>query len=119
MPLGARRGDTTASSRHDPRAVAGSASPSRLTRRREEATVADSKWIDFLERPPNPKTRLWRVVSKKGGDSLGRIEWYGPWRKYAFEPHESTVYEEDCLRDIAAFVEDRKSTRLNSSHTQI
>ena len=69
--------------------------------------MADSKWIDFLERPPNPKTRLWRVVSKKGGDSLGRIEWYGPWRKYAFEPHESTVYEEDCLRDIAAFVEAR------------
>ena len=68
--------------------------------------VPPPKWIDFLELPQEtPKTRLWAVVSLEGGVRLGRIRWYGPWRKYSFYPEAATVFEKTCLRDIADFCE--------------
>jgi hypothetical protein len=67
-----------------------------------------SKWIEFQERPrPNWQgvTKIWHVTSKEGNDFLGVIKWYSPWRKYCFQPYGNTVYEQDCLRDIATFIE--------------
>jgi hypothetical protein len=66
-----------------------------------------AKWVKFVERPA-PAGRLtkeWAVVAKQNGDVLGIIDWYGQWRKYVFEPRFGTVYEQDCLRDIATFCE--------------
>lgn len=51
------------------------------------------------------KTKVWRVVSNEGGIELGQIRWFGRWRGYAFFPHGGMVFEQQCLRDIAAFVE--------------
>lgn len=68
-----------------------------------------SKWVDFLEipRPVSTKTKLWYVVAKQGGSHLGEVRWYSPWRKYAFYPVETAIFEQDCLRDIASFIEAR------------
>lgn len=65
-----------------------------------------SKWIDFKGPWPTPsgKTKLWDVLAKDG-DRLGRVQWYAPWRKYVFLPNNHCVFEQDCLRDIATFVE--------------
>ncbi len=52
------------------------------------------------------KTRTWIVSSKQGG-KIGGIAWYGPWRKYVFEPYEFTIFEWHCLRDIADFLEEK------------
>lgn len=55
------------------------------------------------------KTKIWVVETKTnearrhGILSLGAIKWYSPWRKYAFLPHPDTVFEQDCLTDIATF----------------
>lgn len=46
------------------------------------------------------------VVRDVYGNQLGTVKWYGPWRKYAFYPDVNTLYEWECLRDIAVFVED-------------
>ncbi len=68
-----------------------------------------AKWIEFRdvsEHFPARKTRTWAVLPKaQPGAVLGRVEWYPGWRKYVFAPEADTVYEQDCLRDIAAFCE--------------
>lgn len=68
-----------------------------------------SNWIrfDLIEREDmRRKTDQWRVVStSRMGVLLGRIAWYGSWRKFSFMPNSNLplVFEEDCLRDIADF----------------
>lgn len=66
-----------------------------------------SKWIEFLAAGASPsgKTAKYAVRAKDGDALLGVVRWFAPWRKYAFFPQPETLYEQDCLRDIAAFCE--------------
>ena len=66
-----------------------------------------SKWIRFDAGPPSAsgKTATWTILTIDGAMVLGEVRWYGPWRKYTFYPRSETVFEQDCLRDIAAFIE--------------
>ena len=64
-----------------------------------------SEWIEFVEAERLPKTVVWYVQTKDSRDVLGQVRWFGRWRKYAFYPYPETIYEQDCLRQIAAFVE--------------
>lgn len=66
-----------------------------------------SKWIEFSEeaQPPKRKTKSWAVRAKGGDIKLGAVKWYGPWRQYSFFPVADTLYEKQCLRDIADFCE--------------
>jgi hypothetical protein len=66
------------------------------------------KWIyiDFLMPSKSGKTNIYQVISN--GVHLGDIKWYAPWRKYAFFPESETLYEQDCLKDIARFLEELK-----------
>ena len=75
-----------------------------------------SKWIEFSEPMPSEsgKTSIWSVYSSGYKDDpdeekdfwLGDVKWRGSWRKYIFSPSSDTVFEADCLRDIAQFCED-------------
>lgn len=51
-------------------------------------------------------TTIWNVMDQ-GGGRLGQVKWYAPWRRYCFspDPERITVFEQDCLRDLALFVE--------------
>lgn len=64
-------------------------------------------YLRFVEESPSPsgKTRRWGVFSAFRGDRLGTISWYGPWRQYTFSPEPETVWNKDCLRDLAHFLE--------------
>lgn len=67
-------------------------------------------WITFEHagKSKSGKTHEWRVQPKDNGAlaaCIGVVKWYGPWRKYTFQPYSSTVFEQDCLRDIADFCE--------------
>jgi hypothetical protein len=67
-----------------------------------------AKWIGFQleERRSGAKTDTWHVWSlKEPRAHLGIVKWYGGWAKYVFFPGAATLYEEDCLRDLAAFIE--------------
>ena len=78
-----------------------------------------SKWLEFSEPTPSKsgKTMIWSLYSsgyKEDGDEehyydfwLGDVKWRGPWRKYAFFPDRDTLFEEECLRAIAQFCEDK------------
>ena len=74
-----------------------------------------SKWIEFEHYPSKEgcKTSLWIVKTKEDSIPLGLIKWYGAWRTYAFFPANDTIFEDDCLRDIAQFIEDRMKERKN------
>jgi hypothetical protein len=39
------------------------------------------------------------------------VRWYGKWRQYAFFPMPNTVFERQCLRDIANFCEAKTRER--------
>jgi hypothetical protein len=58
-----------------------------------------------LPRGPGMVTDRWEVKAKKGDHHLGRICWKAQWRCYVFMPCYPTVFEQDCLRDIANFIE--------------
>jgi len=73
-----------------------------------------STWIEFRASAVQaPKTERWDVLTKKevGGLLLGRISWWGSWRRYAFFPNANTLYEPTCLRDIAQFIDARMEER--------
>lgn len=68
-----------------------------------DETGTEGTWITFVEIDPAPKTKRWSVVNKNTMETLGTVSWFGRWRRYAFTPMENTVFEQDCLRDIADF----------------
>ena len=63
-----------------------------------------SKWIKFVLVEEKPKTHIWSVQTIESGLEIGIIKWRPSWRKYSFFPDNETVFEEDCLRDIADFI---------------
>ena len=81
-----------------------------------------AKWIEFVPvaATPSHKTKRWVVRPKDGSNPVGGISWYGPWRRYVFSPAAATVFEEQCLRDIAEFVADQtrehRAQRKLASH---
>lgn len=79
--------------------------------------MSESKWVWFRNDGTSPtgKTKLFAVMTRGGpngyDEALGVIKWYGPWRKYIFDPFVQTVYEQDCLRDIAKFLDELMEER--------
>lgn len=57
------------------------------------------------------KTKSWQVWARKPFVILGYIKWHGAWRCYAFFPADNTLFEHNCLWDIADFVA-RETTAL-------
>lgn len=75
------------------------------------------KWIAFVDAGASPsgKTRRWEVKTK-AGVLIGRISWDAHWRKYVLTPSYPTDWEEDCLRDVAAFLEEQTRAQKAVAH---
>lgn len=58
-----------------------------------------------IEVPKHFVTRRWKVAGDGGSVLLGHVGWYASWRRYVFYPQASTLFEVDCLREIADFLE--------------
>lgn len=65
----------------------------------------DGKYLDinFLKYSPSGKTVVFQVKSKND-DFLGTISWHAPWRKYCFFCATSTIFDNECLQEIAIFL---------------
>lgn len=62
---------------------------------------------------PSGKTRVWEVVNRRDGSSIGTVRWFGRWRCYSFHPDANTVFEKVCLRDIADFCDRKTAEHLS------
>lgn len=56
-----------------------------------------------LPQPEKRKTHRYEIVNRSG-DELGRVRWYGPWRQYVFHPEIETLFNYQCMIDLAALL---------------
>jgi hypothetical protein len=70
-----------------------------------------------LEQVPDEKkkTLVVNVLSRRHGDTLGVIGWYGPWRQYVFTPAPGTLYSKGCLADIETTIQSLMDDRKKPS----
>ena len=64
-------------------------------------------WLYFEFWHQKPRTVVWRVRPQGEALTLGLVQWFSHWRKYCFFPCEPTVFDANCLREIADFCETR------------
>ena len=76
------------------------------------------KWIYAreCEQPPERKTKRWAIAADDGEIGLGEVKWLGRWRCYGYFPLNETVYEKQCLRDIADFCEKKTKEKREAPH---
>jgi hypothetical protein len=48
---------------------------------------------------------VFRIYNNKGGEQLGILSWYKPWRQYVFSSQAECVFNNSCLRDVLDFME--------------
>ena len=67
------------------------------------------KYIRLLIDPTgamhNGKPLYW-IFNKRSNQSIGQIFWYPTWRLWAARFQEATVWSEDCLADVRAFIDE-------------
>ncbi len=72
------------------------------------------KYIRFVEvANPGKTTKRWEVQSLRTSEMVGRIGWYGGWRKFVFSPADYTYFDSDGLRLIADFCDARTREHMS------
>lgn len=71
-----------------------------------------SEFIKFIPAGTSPsgKTKVWHVVNvvrPETPDQIGIVHWHGAWRKYVYESPPNSIYDWECLRLIADFIEQK------------
>lgn len=64
-------------------------------------------YVEFIQQPHehHRKTAWWHVRNRSRDAYLGTVRWHGAWRQFCFFPEDHTLYNPECLRDIADFVQ--------------
>lgn len=80
--------------------------------------MPDVKRIEFVlvGASESGRTSVWEATVEDG-TILGVVSWFGRWRCYAFFPHQKTVFDRSCLREIADFCESESRTKLKRKPT--
>lgn len=63
------------------------------------------KWIHFVFYSSTGKTEVYNCHNTETGALLGQVKWYGAFRKYSFFPLPDIIFESQCLKDIASFLD--------------
>jgi hypothetical protein len=63
-------------------------------------------YLRFEKEADTGRTEQYGVFSALHGDRLGTVKWYGAWRQYAFFPERETVWNRDCPRQLAGFLDE-------------
>lgn len=61
-------------------------------------------FLRFREQPAKGTTSIHAVLSIANDTPLGVIKWRSGWRRYVFEPCDSTVFDAGCLKEIVEFI---------------
>ena len=60
------------------------------------------QWLNVVEVGDTGKTSIYEVRTKDAEPKvIGHIKWFGQWRKYALFPTNDSVFEPECLEDLA------------------
>ena len=59
------------------------------------------KFIHFGKMSDDPE--VWICNNNRAG-ALGYIEHYKPWKQMCFYPYGGTIFNDQCLKDIAHFI---------------
>ncbi len=62
------------------------------------------QYIEFIEKAPKPKTRVWSVINRRSKHELGRVAWYSQWRRYGYYNTCEAWYTEECFNSISDFL---------------
>ncbi len=73
-----------------------------------------SKFLEFRLLRDTGKTKVFDVLSKRQGNRLATIGWYGPWRQYVLSPCLNTVWNGGCLKDVMDFMANLMAERKRS-----
>jgi len=68
-----------------------------------DATVLRYKYI-HIGRNRDTTTEngkpVWFIFNTRGGDAIGRIVWYPPWKRWVAAFSETSVWSSDCLANV-------------------
>ena len=59
--------------------------------------------FDLVGTSDSGLTKIWNVQPIAGNAELGKVKWYAPWRTYCYFPNPFTIYDTNCLFEIAEF----------------
>lgn len=64
-----------------------------------------SERLLYVEQETSPYrlTKVWKLKSVAGATILGVISWHVPWRRFVFHPAVRTLFDAECLEEIARF----------------
>lgn len=61
----------------------------------------------YIGKSKSGYTSVWALTTINGKTELGLVKWYFQWRCYCFFPEPNTLFDRQCLRDIAEFCEEK------------
>jgi hypothetical protein len=67
--------------------------------------VHKTKHLKFILQKKGARTDKYGVYSVSHDSRLGTIKWHGAWFTYAFFPESDTIFNNDCLKTIVAFID--------------
>jgi len=61
--------------------------------------------FSFVRDSKTGLTKIWDIKSNEN-ILLGKVKWFGQWRKYVFFPEDDTIFDNLCLNEIKIFIEE-------------
>lgn len=82
----------------------------------KEITAMGNKesFLRFSKQDTKRKTEIYLVYSVDGQD-LGQVAWFASWRRYCFYPTMYTLFDTNCLKEIAVFIDGLMEERKHGS----
>lgn len=78
--------------------------------------MSDRVYLEPLAVSKTHVTKRWAVKST-GGSFLGEIKWYAQWRRYVFWPNVRTLFDAECLVEIAGICGEETEKRKRERKT--
>ena len=82
---------------------------SKVIGRQFEGTPAmGGKLLEFHPNGPNLGRIRYSVRAKRGGFTMGTVEWSAQWNRPKFTPHPEAVFDQQCVAEIYACLREMK-----------
>ena len=80
-----------------------------IVHEREDEMKTRYKFIHFRQARQDG---VWFCFNNNNGDSMGVVEFYKRWKQYVIDFGEGCVFKNQCLKDIADFLEQLNKKEL-------